>query len=756
MGALSSSSSEVAKWLPEDDILLKNSIESGASLEALAKGAVNFTRRFSLKELQERWQALLYDPEVSAEASARMIEYESSTSSNPPIKPSPNPSSNPYKRMADSVRSQYYSMRKRVCTYQPAETAVANELPQYGFESNDVLPFLSDQSGGGPAFEPPPDYTDNLIMSPKICPDIEEREDLEMAESDGDGKSGGEPVSRDPDPFWRSIQREEQQEALSQAKEVRSSSELMNDLIDFSMDLFLMDEVEIGDTSCSMFLNSPQDEVVNQTNEPSAELRVTESASSDGNDTINNVRTSVSAEVVPVDKLMVCMLNTESWDIPDNDYLDFDDVLTNPNAHHNSTPNPSLNPNDKVNENNLDMATSSAMPLADGRPTTGGLIGLKEMEPATPVPVPAMIPSLITVPASIEPLKTTEPSILPQKVGLTPVVHPSSSSLEYGPNQVPESNVIRQNSTASNELNSVMNEVPAPQDMGDRDICEKPKETEPDKPVQAPNQMDYFSNPVSVPMGCNTMMDGQFDVPGNCEPSTQPVMTGLGECNIAGMGLGPDLPTASASDHEEQQGPEESDTEVPSFSDIEALVLDMDLSPHDQENLLAKEVTRFHCAESRKSLIRLEQGARSYMNRAILSRGAFAVFYGRTLKYFIKSPEVSIGRETEDVKVDIDLGKEGRANKISRRQAVIKMDESGSFHIKNIGKCSLFVNSKEVPAKKRITLNSGSLIEIRDLKFLFEINEKAVKRYIFSMYHTGEPRRGDFEWIPVSKPLMGT
>lgn len=30
--------------------------------------------------------------------------------------------------------------------------------------------------------------------------------------------------------------------------------------------------------------------------------------------------------------------------------------------------------------------------------------------------------------------------------------------------------------------------------------------------------------------------------------------------------------------------------------------------------------------------------------------------------------KVSIGRETEDVKVDIDLGKEGRANKISRRQ----------------------------------------------------------------------------------------
>lgn len=30
--------------------------------------------------------------------------------------------------------------------------------------------------------------------------------------------------------------------------------------------------------------------------------------------------------------------------------------------------------------------------------------------------------------------------------------------------------------------------------------------------------------------------------------------------------------------------------------------------------------------------------------------------------------QVLLGRSTEDVKVDIDLGREGRANKISRRQ----------------------------------------------------------------------------------------
>jgi hypothetical protein len=72
-------------------------------------------------------------------------------------------------------------------------------------------------------------------------------------------------------------------------------------------------------------------------------------------------------------------------------------------------------------------------------------------------------------------------------------------------------------------------------------------------------------------------------------------------------------------------------------------------------------------------LIRLEQSARSYMNRAIVSKGAFAVIYGLHLRYYMKDSEVTLGRETEDIKVDVDLGKEGRANKISRRQVFARI-----------------------------------------------------------------------------------
>jgi len=69
-------------------------------------------------------------------------------------------------------------------------------------------------------------------------------------------------------------------------------------------------------------------------------------------------------------------------------------------------------------------------------------------------------------------------------------------------------------------------------------------------------------------------------------------------------------------------------------------------------------------------LIRLEKGACSYMNRSIMSKGAFAVLYGQRLKFYITDPEVTLGRETGEVHVDIDLGKEGKANKISRRQVI--------------------------------------------------------------------------------------
>jgi hypothetical protein len=232
--------------------------------------------------------------------------------------------------------------------------------------------------------------------------------------------------------------------------------------------------------------------------------------------------------------------------------------------------------------------------------------------------------------------------------------------------------------------------------------------------VQVPDQMQYNPHDNRQELGDEAVLP-------NCIPSDVP----------SDLGIQDHVATVPTPVQAEVCFDNEND--VPNFYDLEALILDQDLIPWDQDSdFMHPEVTRFQHPESRKSLIRLEQGARSYLNRAIVSRGAFAVIYGLHLKCYIKDPEVILGRETEDVKVDIDLGKEGRANKISRRQAVIKMDEAGFFHILNIGKCPIFVNSKELPSCKRINLSSesDSLIEIKDMSFIFHVNQDAVKQFI--------------------------
>lgn len=50
--------------------------QRGASLESLAKGAIQFSRRFTSRELQDRWFSLLYNLDTSLEASACIVDIE--------------------------------------------------------------------------------------------------------------------------------------------------------------------------------------------------------------------------------------------------------------------------------------------------------------------------------------------------------------------------------------------------------------------------------------------------------------------------------------------------------------------------------------------------------------------------------------------------------------------------------------------------------------------------------------------------------
>ncbi|KAJ6931467.1 hypothetical protein NC652_014839 [Populus alba x Populus x berolinensis] len=93
---------------------------AGASLESLAKGAVQFSRKFTVREIQDRWYSLLYDPVVSAEAAFHMTEFEHST----PTLPSKysragNSKENKYFQGRGKLKvfvSCYYALRKRICS----------------------------------------------------------------------------------------------------------------------------------------------------------------------------------------------------------------------------------------------------------------------------------------------------------------------------------------------------------------------------------------------------------------------------------------------------------------------------------------------------------------------------------------------------------------------------------------------------------------------------------------------------------------
>ncbi|KAL2532453.1 Forkhead-associated (FHA) domain-containing protein [Abeliophyllum distichum] len=92
--------------------------------------------------------------------------------------------------------------------------------------------------------------------------------------------------------------------------------------------------------------------------------------------------------------------------------------------------------------------------------------------------------------------------------------------------------------------------------------------------------------------------------------------------------------------------------------------------------------------------------------------------------------QVILGRSTEDIDVDIDLSKEGRANKISRRQALIKMEADGSFFLRNLGKSPVSVNGIAIATGQLLILSSSCLIEIRGMSFVFEVNERNVRQHL--------------------------
>ncbi|KAI8015907.1 Microspherule protein 1 [Camellia lanceoleosa] len=865
MGALA----PVCPWIPEDDFLLKNAVEAGASLESLAKGAVQFSQRFTVHELKNRWDALLYDPVISAEASAHMIEFERAASSLP-SKPNRFENSKEVKcvsgkRKAESVRNCYYSMRKRICNepfdsmdlnfvvepghnncFGNGDQPSANSIPgdpisnNFGLEDSnlDITCCCFPEFGAGniasanvgvtvdafyTRFHNPVEedlrMAHNNVLERIPC-NIGENGPLAMScsgfeelgqpkvpvsnlfESIGNRENlhsefGGSQVFNSPIsdcgaslhnlgyasplpliPIWRTCEgvsaltipdvqlrvneqdmedtfalpkdgnmdkantsgydvvhmdcKQKDQMPCDNSKNSTSSpndylAELSNTLMNFTNEeelLFMNADGKDGieksyiDGFSSLLLDSSNGDMPNiaatevavapdnylgtSGGEHCEELDdMGQSHYGDGYAVCNSrsqmlpCASAVNTEFPEMrNGVICCTLNTEETEIPSND----DIFLLN------QMPSSSLSSPTQLKFHEANNPTSSFVKgFSDHQKANAGCLNLMKREQCHFPP------------------RMRGSQMVPE-MGLSHVVGDrgvkfelSNNDSSYLPFQV--SSTACQGSSKISVANVSTTPFPSATLKDEATDIERSKHLNYNADYYVEKPAPGFDCPLSYPQGKAISIKQEVNSTTIQNQQALPAELSSGELFV------------NHSSTDQEQLHLENDGDIPHFSDVEAMILSMDLSPDDQDLYSSREVSRYQHEDSKRAIIRLEQAAHSCMQRLIASQGALAVLYGRHSKFYIKKSEVFLGRSTEDFDVDIDLGREEYAYKISRRQAIIKMDQSGSFYLKNLGKCSIFVNNKEIVPKQSINLTSSCLIEVKGMPFIFETNQTRVKQY---------------------------
>ncbi|GAA0155264.1 hypothetical protein LIER_13030 [Lithospermum erythrorhizon] len=885
-----------ATWTPEDDLLLKNAIEAGASLEALGKGAVRFSRRFTFKELRDRWYYLLYDPDVSAHSSVHMFELELSgfTPSSKSIK------TENYKGHKDvpekrkrNIRKQYYAMRKRL-------RSEFFSSPDFGFLNENIIPdcnghgsnmrephdgkFISDSLGlqkadldilrnvfpetvrdydssalGGlnnacsaecrntigndypnrifrNEFPPDPSLSREGERDPSV-PDVKCYEISSAAKSNApttckfraDNESGHLQVlpgkrlfgsfgkkqlyACDPGPdnphsscgFGGSqLLNSPKVEANSplQATGCSSPQPIWKTMEDFSvpsmpvcmgnqdtaqvvatllpdddsgkgMRASVFDIVQSGpflglEHGSNNFMHAPvtsdgdfmdiSDSLLNLSNEdemPFSDVNEKEAVDKIVNDNVNLVVQSSTGAVQGEDrvKLEPEMFSGESSIILQNSprAVQLEDTIK---CEHDLVMVEELNERTPIDLHRVKM---EAVPLSllDGHNEVHNLEGNPPIAPQGDGSIPS---SAVNVESreldngfSFCSLNTEDPDI-PCNDDIFLLIHPSpvfasSTSPPFsGDAMSPPSNskgkiVEQQMNSSNNEKDSSQffkwHQTVKPSCSLDAHLpnphlssVSKSKLLDAARAGAPPANSSRSIIDSSVNKLCNATSNPSTNRLSGKEIMRDQLKDGNTGAPFLEMTQYAEAVTESAiittfSDPEESGN----DDGVPYPSDVEAVILGLDLDPPEEESCISKQAFRFP-PEDTKTIVRLEQCARSCLQRTLTNQGAFAILYGRHLRQYIRKTEVVLGRSTDDLEVDIDLSKEGRANKISRRQAIIKMEVDGCFFLKNIGKGAISVNGKSVYTKQSLILRSGCLIEISRMSFAFEINQKYVRRHM--------------------------
>ncbi|CAM8938400.1 unnamed protein product [Rhodiola kirilowii] len=780
-------------WMPEDDFQLKNAIEGGASLESLAKGAVQFSRRFTLQEIRQRWVSILYDPVISAEVSAHVMEIErnSSNSTHKPFRFGglKDNKCNAKKTKTLSIRDHYYAARKRIRfenrrsmemeladgqiyasdhnygTEVPlnyiVEDPALNQLEHKQLDAGLTDHCLSQVQGDGVATSSTgvaaqPFHAPNHEFIPENFPVDQGSlpnenlpvfggmgilEDVNMCDANG--------IS-DPNSIF------DTENLLDDFDGLLPDCGVSFDNLDFPSPLpdFATWDI-IGDISAPLM--PVNDNLATQSHGAREMLPLTEGGQSDismadldagpveSQIAISNqggdLRTSDSDEYL-----------AELYDLLDDELpvVDTDDKPLNNNPFYEGLS--SVLVNTPIGAD-LDQSSMMVKPLASVptdlsqamdsvNPIVSCVSGTSLADESQPSQMPVIsIPShgqsLAESNRCVTCVLNTEDPVVPNiddiilphvSVSVKDLLqsrnHSKTEKKNLGKPEISSKPQLCQLATG-NSCNHTSFDFKAPNNL--------PK-AGPDISVRSSSLLPDLTKGERPSRGSDHCVDNGASHLDNRlgRTSDDHAFSGLVDYNDNSAQDALTHPPPSESEEHIQ----DSDDEIPHYSDVEEMVLEMDLGPVDQDIELKEKVSKYQSQDAMKAIIRLEQAAHSYMHRAIARRGALAVIYGRSSKHYIKKSEVLVGRETDDSHVDIDLGAEGCAQKVSRRQAVIKLEADGKFYIKNIGKRSIYKNNLEVATGQIVRLQSGNLIEIRRMTFIFEDNPSCVRRHLRNLHRS--------------------
>ena len=178
----------------------------------------------------------------------------------------------------------------------------------------------------------------------------------------------------------------------------------------------------------------------------------------------------------------------------------------------------------------------------------------------------------------------------------------------------------------------------------------------------------------------------------------------------------------------------ESDVDAPPrFSQVEQAILrrehavDADDDGRAVTTTTTDAVGRAANAATLKKIEALERSAQAATARLATAKGALAELVGMNTTFEIGKRECVIGRSTEDLKVDVDLGSEGNASKISRQQAFLKLRWNGEFALRNVGRRPIWCNNSPLTTGQRCILAPHTLIEVGGMRLLFLPNPTLIR-----------------------------